>query len=143
MQEKHSSTLKVMNIITAVGLVLFTLFVVLWFYDTSPSIVWDGLRSGILEINGQEAALPAIFCFFPLGIWCLIPLVLSLIAYGRKKPSAKKSTILWASILLGGITVMIIGLFAVQALCVPETLSGNNDECRLPVRPGVVVPTPV
>ena len=150
MEEKHSSALTTMNIITTIFLGLFTLYVAFNVfsdgYQFGPSIVWiivsDALRSGMLEVNGEGAALSAILCFFPLGIWCLVPLLLSLIAYGRKKPSAQKSTIMWASMLLGVVTLIIIGLFAISHFCVPETLTGSSPVCRLPLRPGVVVPTP-
>jgi hypothetical protein len=140
-----------LNIITAVCLVLFAFYAAMNIfsdgYHFSPSlsseIVSDGLQSGIMYINGGAAGLSAILCFFPLSVWGFIALVLSLIGYWRKKPHAKKSPIVWAIILLGVTICMMVGLMGFDSLpCVRQTLTGSSDVCAMPIRSGVVAPTP-
>lgn len=140
-----------LNIITAVCLVLFTFYAIMNIfsdgYNFNPSlsseIVSDGLQSGIMYINGGAAGLSAILCFFPLSIWGFIALVLSFIVYWRKKPHAKKSPIVWAIILLGVTICMMVGLMGFDGLpCARQTLTGSSDVCAMPIRPGIVAPTP-
>jgi len=146
-QEKLSIHLPViMNIITAVILVLLIPFTAVNVLDTeyymSLSDAWAnvsiGLQSGFLYVDGGGAFLLTFIFFLPLSIWCLITLRFSLVACLRKKPFAKKSNIVWASILLGMTLLAVICLlFASSLPCIDEY------HCALPLRPGVVVPTSI
>lgn len=141
---------KIMNIVATVGLVVFTVFaffvIFSYLFEISPSHTWqiisDGLKSGLLELNDAAVALTTVFCFFPLGLWCLAALVLSFIAYLRKKGYVNKSVILWTSILLIVVVLIVVGLFVADSNCVPDTLVGSSTACNLPIRPGIVAPTP-
>lgn len=141
---------KVRNIITAVCLGL-SLPLMAWLvlstgYEEGPSIMWglvsDALKSGVLYINDGTLFF-TLLLYFPLGIWSFVSFMLSLLNYRWGKPQAKKSTILWAGILLGVIILLMAFFFVITGpVCVEQNWNGNGS-CGLPIHPGVVVPKPV
>lgn len=152
MQEKSSSRLydtSLMNILIAIGLVLFTGFVVLDLssdgYTFGLAMMWqvvsDGIKSGILYINPDPLPLLG---YLALSLCSFVSLILSLVAYRRRRTDTKKVPIVWASF-LWIVSLLLIGcfLFIIGPSCVPMTLYGSSPVCGLPVHPGVTVPTPV
>src|SRR5437879_2805991 len=101
LQEKRpTSSSVVMNIITSLCLGLLIPFMVIdilsiSYYGPSLSMAWEnvsnGLKSGILYIDGEGAGIFALLFFLPLSVWNFIALMLSLAASRKKHPSVKKS----------------------------------------------------
>jgi hypothetical protein len=135
-----------LNIITAVFLGFFILFtaidVLSTSYYTSLSTasenVSNAFKTGILYVDGEGAVLFAFIIFFPLGVWGFVAFMLSLADYRRNKSRVKKLPVVWAGILFGVIILVIAGSFylALGLSCIDEY------HCALPIRPGVMVPTP-
>jgi hypothetical protein len=120
--------------------------------ESSPAIAWEilsqGYKTGLLYIDSFGMFMGAAFLFGPpLGIWCCAVFAVALGHYRRKKPAAKKAFV-WASILFG-LTLGTILCICLASLsipgCVPVAINPYHEtdpRCRLPIRPGVVAPSP-
>jgi hypothetical protein len=138
----------VLNIMTAFALVVVTFLAIVGVFnygeDFSLSDAWqtihNGLQSGFILIQGDAPFLIGFFCVFPLIPW---EVVVAWAAFQQKKPSKKKTALVWAIILLG-ITVFLMGILLVLCIspCTGLFPNGSDPTCAMPIRPGVSVPTP-
>ena len=163
MQEQvppRSSKVSRRNFITAVCLSLLIFFTIQGIFDTgyenhmevSPSIAWgiisSGLTSGILYFDPEGALFLAAFFFFPLGIWSFIALRRTLVEYRRREGSTNKASVVWAVILFG-VNILLFACLLYVPLshaCVPVSAASayeTDPRCRLPLRPGIVIPAPL
>jgi cytochrome bd-type quinol oxidase subunit 2 len=152
-QSPHERTgTDVMNWTTVVFLVVFVLLLPFCAlstgYEEGPAvmgrIITEAQQTGILWVNGGAVLLVTTILLFPLSLLSLVLFGKALVGYQQKKRPEKKTPVVWAGILCG-VTIFLLGssLYLFGFACVDDGSFNGNGSCGLPVRPGVVVPTPV
>jgi hypothetical protein len=121
------------NLITAAGLWPFVAYSVL-------TIPFDVVGSGMIELD-DRGYVDLLAYLSILGICALGAFAAVVGAPLIAKSSGSKRNVLLSGVQLGMIIVLLVGLVRFQATCVMED-NGSDATCGLPIRPGVVVPTP-